>query len=243
MRRLLLSAAVAALALPGVAHAGLVLNTEISVDGQGFGNVPRALTVQATGNATSESGCVGVSGSGTITFGSCISDAQVFMGNGVSNAGGDEPPPLADNQKYGIPSLSSLGIDSADDIGILFNVTEPGGDGINLVDLTLKFFSMTGTLLGAIDGSQNFTQDTVTGNGGAGFVFTVDAAQQGYVNGLIGMGDLLLALEATMTNISGGPESFTIVNLNEPTDVPEPAALGLLGLGALGLAAARRRKA
>jgi hypothetical protein len=55
---------------------------------------------------------------------------------------------LADDQKYGIPTIGSLGLTDASQIGVLFNATEPGGDGVNVTDVTLKFYSSTGTLLG-----------------------------------------------------------------------------------------------
>jgi hypothetical protein len=255
MRRVLVTAlaTVAASFLAAApASASLVFDSNLNFAAQGFGNAPRSLTVQATGNATTQSGCVGVSGSGSIVVGpsGCSGvDANDPPGdtstaNGFVNTGGAEASPPTDNQKFGIPSPSSLGITSAADIGILFNATEPGGNGINVVDLTLKFFSASGTYLGAIDGSFNFSQGTIEGNGGAGFLFRVSADQQAFVNGLLATTGFL-ALESTMTNFSGGPESFAIVNLNAPA-VPEPAtwAMMLLGFGAVGfsLRSARRQQ-
>jgi hypothetical protein len=162
------------------------------------------------------------------------------MGNGVLNLGGDEPSPLSDNQKYGVPFESDLGITTAADLGILFNATEPGGDSINIVDLTLKFY-LNGSLLGAIDGQQNFPS-TFPGNGVAGFVFTVDAAQQAMVNSWLSQGNIQLALESTLTDSAGGPDSFRMVNLNSATPIPEPATITILGAGLLlGVRRLRRR--
>jgi len=168
-----------------------------------------------------------------------------FMGNGVVNVGGDEPNPLSDNQKYGVPTASERGITSASDIGILFNATEPGGDDINVIDLTLKFF-LNGALVGSIDGQQNFANSN-PGNGVAGFVFKVDAAQTPYVNGLLALGNIQFALESTLTGSSGGPESFRLVDLNGPgtggggQSVPEPASIALFGMAALAVARRARR--
>ena len=64
----------------------------------------------------------------------------MFNPNGQLNVGGDEPPPLDDNQKYGIPFENDRLIASAADIGVMFNATEPSGDAIAVVDLTLKFY-------------------------------------------------------------------------------------------------------
>lgn len=234
----------------GMASASLIFDSTIQLSAQGFGNAPRDLTVQAQGNNTTESGCVGVNSFGKITFGaaSCTPEASVFDFNGVQNTGGDETPPLADNQKFGIPTLSALGITSADQIGILFNGTEPAGNQAFVTDITLNFYSSTGLLLGAIDGSYDF-QDTFQGNGSAGFVFRVSDNELLYVNNLIALGDSFLTLNASLTNIAGGPDSFLIMNLLTeppctgncgPQQIPEPGSLALLGLGALGLLAIRR---
>ena len=111
---LLAAAAVAAMA-PQIASASLVFDSNIFVSGQGFGNVPRDLTLSSPNNDTFESGAVGVSSTGAITFGIPITNAQVHDSNGVQTVAGTAslPSPLADDQKYGIPTIGSLGITSA----------------------------------------------------------------------------------------------------------------------------------
>jgi len=239
-----LAAAAVAVATPQVASAGLVFDSNIFVSGQGFGNVPRDLTLSSPNNDTFESGAVGVSGTGTIAFGVPITNAQVHDSNGVQTVAGTAslPSPLADDQKYGIPTIGSLGITSANQIGVLFNATEPGGNSANVTDLTLKFYTSTGSLLGAIDGQQSFAS-TIPGNGGAGFVFRVSDDELAYVNGLLANGaTTTLALEATIEDATGGPESFVILNV---AAIPEPETYALLlaGLGAVGFISRRRRKA
>jgi PEP-CTERM motif len=239
-----LAAAAVTVALPQVASAGLVFDAGIFVTGQGFGNVPRDLTLSSPNNETFESGAVGVSNTGAITFGVPITNAQVHDSNGVQTVAGTAslPNPLADDQKYGIPTIGSLGITSASQIGILFNATEPGGNDVNITDLTLKFYTGTGTLLGAIDGQQSFGS-TIPGNGGAGFVFRVSDDELAFVNGLLATGGATttLALEASIQAATGGPESFAILNI---AAIPEPEtyALILAGLGALGFVSRRRRR-
>jgi PEP-CTERM motif len=231
---------------PSRATASLIFDSSVLLSAQGFGNAPRALTIQATGQGGStESGCVGVNGGGGIVVGAggCIPGASVHDSNGVANVGGDEPNPHSDNQKFGIPTAGSLGITTASQIGILFNATEPGGDSANVTDLTLKFYSANGTLLGAIDGQQNFSS-TNPGNGVAGFVFVVSPDEFAFVNGLLGPG-VFLALESTISDVGGGPESYLIFNRGTnlpPSSIPAPASLLLLGAGLMGIVRLTRRK-
>lgn len=263
MKKMLLTAsALACAALAAPAHAGLVYNSEISITAQGFGNAHRALTVQEKGNGNDvESGCVSSTADGTLIGGSgaCLT-ADATGGNGVINLGGDEVNPLTDNQKFGNPTLGELNYDSASDIQIIFNSVEPQAEqfrSINVVDLTLKFMDGSSVLL-ALDGSQEFGE-TEPGNGSAGFVFTIDESMWAAVDSLIfgadGFAGLRLALEATLADAHAGPDSFRFIGGEdddnggggaggggeEPNEVPEPAALGLFGLGLLGAGFARRR--
>ncbi len=245
----LIAAALTVCALPFSASASLVYDSSILAPAQGFGTAPRHLSLQATGQATFESGAVSYSAAG-ISFGTPIADALVYDGNGITNASGTAtmPSPLGDNQKYGVPTTGSLGITSASQIGVLFNATEPSGDPITVQDVTLKFYTSAGSFLGAIDGSYSFA-DSNAGNGVAGYTFTVSADEQDYVNGLLAAGGsgTTLALEATLSagSFSGGPETFLVYNIGSVAAVPEPGtyALMLAGLGVMGWVARRTKRA
>jgi PEP-CTERM motif len=244
-------AAALALALPSTASAGLVYDSSILAPAQGFGTAPRDLTLQATGQDSFESGGLGWDGT-ALVFGSVLVDeTQVFMANGVVNQSGTTslPSPLADDQKYGVPTTGALGITTASQIAVLFNATEPAGNGVGVTDLTLKFYSSAGSFLGAIDGGAEFATSN-PGNGVAGFTFVIDAAQQATVDGWLAIGGAgtRLALEASITGYSGGPETFLIYNLSPDTlvaSIPEPGTYALMfaGLGVVGFVARRRRTA
>jgi hypothetical protein len=261
LRRSLIAAALAATAFaaPQTASASIILDGPMYQTGTGFGNEPRLLTTQETGprrNGT-ESACVGVSGGATsVGSSNCISDSSVYKGNGLSNQGGDEVNPMRDGNKYDTPTIGELGWDGAEDIGLIFNATEPAGNSLSIDDITLKFF-LDGDLLAAIDGSMAL-DPTEAGNGVAGFLLSVDEEQQAFLNSAIfGLGnfnDIRIALETTISGVHGGPESFWATNLDRHTGssgstgstggtpVPAPAGLALFALGAAGLVARRRRQ-
>jgi hypothetical protein len=241
------------LLLPRSASADLIFLNSIDISGQGFGNAPRVLTVQAVGNSNTqvtESGCVGVLG-GALLVGpsACLSsEASVYLPNGVVNAGGNEPNPLG-FPKHSAPTLGELQITDAADLRIVFNVDEPkkaGEDTVQLLDLTLKIFDGD-LLVAAIDNAaQDIFANVDSGNGNAGWLFGVDAAQQLYLNNTIfnqpNVASFRLALESTIGLVdstgSGGPESFLfLTGSGTPIDVPEPGTLTLLGatLAAFGL--------
>ena len=253
MRRLLVVAltSAAGMAMATPASASLVFDASLQVSAQGFGTQPRTLSLQSEGNNTRASGCIGNFG-GTVTYGtSCTTDAATFMGNKVTNDSdgtGDMPPPLTlDGAKYDSPLVSDLGWNSAADIGIMFNATDPAGGPITVADITLSFYNaLTGALLGAIDGNQTFSSSNA-GNGVAGFTFVVDSFQQAYVNAILGgtsHTNIRIGLGATLLGETGGPDSFTAINLRAVPLVPEPGtwAMMLLGFAGMGVALRRNRR-
>ena len=225
------------------ANANLVQQGQLDLGGQGFGNAPRLLTIQGQGNNTTESGAIGIVG-GAIAVVPGIANGSVFLGNGVTNAGGDEVSPLNDTLKFGIPTLGSLGWTSGADVRLLFNATEPGGNGLSVTDVTLKFYNGN-TVIAAIDGSFDLAS-TETGNGNSGFLIFVDGQQQTFLNtsvfGVAGSSNFRIALESTITNVAGGPESYLAVPGAGVIPEPETYAMLLAGLGLMGFVARRRKQ-
>lgn len=232
-------------ALMGVstgANADLYLNGELQIGAQGFGNAHRLLTIQAQGNNTFESGAIGIVGGSMVALSPGIADASVFSGNGVTNLGGNEVSPLTDTLKFGIPTLGELNWLSGANVNLLFNAVEPGGNGLTVNDVTLKFYNGN-NVIAAIDGNFSLAS-TTPGNGNAGFLISVDAAQQTYLNTNVfnqaGAASFRIALESTITGAAGGPESFSAI----VSHAPEPGVYGMLlsGLGLMGFVAKRRKQ-
>jgi hypothetical protein len=113
----------------------LIYDSSVVISGSGFGSIPRVLTMQQHGQDGLESGCVGNDGSGFgIGDAFCIGDALVDAANGIANVGGDEPTPLGfDGNKFAIPTLASLGITTAGQIGLVFNPSDPANPTQTLV--------------------------------------------------------------------------------------------------------------
>jgi len=237
MKNAIATAFMLALLSPAAWADSIVLSGPVSLSGNGFGSNTTALTIQSHGPATnSESGCIApglVAGSGACA-----------TGTGV--VGGSEASPIG-FPKQAAPSLSSLGITSGSQIGILFDGVQPqsgNNNVVNINDLTLKLYSGS-TLLYQVSGSFS-NLATNPGNGTSDYLFTLDPSAVNAFNAILaGNTSDFIALDSTISfpNQSAGPDSFSFVNLGPTASpMPEPSSLLLLGTGVAVTAGILRRR-
>jgi hypothetical protein len=234
IRRLAIAAAAVAALGAAPAHAMLVQVGPQDFQGTGLGSVFTLLTLQSPGSTSFEQGSV------SRTVGS---STDLLSGDAMGGA----------SQSL-TRTIGEVGIASAADLRIVFNASEPGAaadQGITLNDLRLTIFSPTGQVLfnsGSISSTINFA-DTFTGAGNSGFVFALDAQQAAAAQaaGFSGsFGANRIGLFASLSNATGGVETFYVASAGNPVTapIPEPEtyALMLAGLGVVGFVASRRRR-
>jgi hypothetical protein len=238
-----LLSALLVLAAASIARADVVYVGGVDIGGTGFGAVNTIMTMQATGSqmGSIESGCVGVSDSGRLSTTvqwlnkNHQTDADLCQGG---NVGGFEKPP----SKF--PHNQTFQVSDASKIAVVFNSDQPAGGTVSLKNLVFVLFDANGNV-GFTSGatSQVFSSTTSEpGIGNSGWEFTLDASQRAAAQAAINAGFDFFGLSATVTDSTGGPETFFMVDAGSGSTTPEPATLLLLGTGLCLLGGALRRR-
>lgn len=208
--------AVGAMALVGAAtvpaKADLIQVGPVSASGSGFGTSGVILTVH--GGSTESASVVPLNGSP-----SCFGDLSGSCSN----------------PHYAVPTLGSLSWNSASDVLLTFNASEPGGNSINIPanSLTLSFYSGNTSIFSISNSSALFFPTTNPGTGNIGFTIGVLSSELADVNSAVfslpNYQDLRLGLSAALTMAGGGQEAFSAQIGAAPVPGPIVGA-GLPGL-------------
>jgi hypothetical protein len=264
--------AVALLAVPlGTARADLVLSTLTLQQGQGFGSTTTILTVSA-GNAGQEQGCFAFGGTAGAysngdnnLAGTTVNQGNLCTENGANDLDNPLGPP-----KNQIVTLGSLGITNASQVGLVLNLNQVSNTGMTINDMNLSFYTAGGdvifnatlpdnwcTIASLCSGTNTFLA-SIPGQGGNGYVFVLNAAQQAglaaaitasntsFANILVGSGanfGCTATQGADCKVATTGAESIQLAQITGGQSVvPEPSTVVLMATGLLGMVGVVRRR-
>src|SRR4051812_41687640 len=203
MNKLRVTTAVLATALVAAspALANIIMEGPTDLQGQGLGATTTALTLQGKEQSSTESG--GITGLGAAT--------------------GDAKHGAA---QFEVFTFTQLGITDASQLGIVLNLNENPNDATATVDsLALNVFTSNGlTQITSFTTAHAFDVTQVAnGLGGSGIVFRLDGAQASALQTILDQNPgALFTLDASLSNISSGPDAFQVGAITAPAPAVGP---------------------
>lgn len=201
---------------------GLQLLGQTPLTGGGLGNVATVLTLLSPANTTNATGCVGPAG---------------FTGCGFTNADVQQ----GQTQLRAVAQFPGL---NAENFRLFFNAAEPGNDN------TVTINALTVTLYGANNATYAASlapvpvtlTSTLPGIGNYGYLFGLSPASYTAFNAFLTANPTLtIGIGASLSNASGGPETFSVGTVTANV-VPEPSTYLLMAGGLTGLLWLQRRR-
>jgi hypothetical protein len=221
--------AVALLATPlATSRADLVLSPSQDATAYGFGTQQTLLTLSDGPAVTFEQGCVewgtgAPAGPQPYVAGAYTTGDANFAGTTPNvgnqcdggNATNDVAPPV-DFPKNQIVTLLSSGINNAGEVGLLFNINDPSGNGMTVNDIVMNFYNSTGDVIYSAGVAANFctgftfcsttVANTFTqsgpGQGSSGYLFILNDAQRAALQAAIdaagGTGNVWTSVSASL---------------------------------------------
>ena len=218
-------------ALPVQAHAQLTLLGQSALGGGGLGAVATVLTLLSPGSSTASSGCIAPTG-----VDCSFTDGSVQSGQ---------------SQLRLVSAFPGL---TGSSFRLFLNAAEPGNDNrITVNNVVVRLYSGNTPVFSSTAFTAPLTLDnTLPGVGNYGFLFGLSLSNQSSFDAaLLANPGALIGVGASLADVSGGPESFSIGTVGSTggggstSVVPEPSTYLLMasGLVAIGLVHRNRRKA
>lgn len=212
-----------------VQQGNIVYTGSEAIFGTGFGTLNNLLVLQGQGSATIETGSVAP---GT--------PKDILSGDATNQS-----------EAYSFQELINLGITSAANLRLGFNVNETGNteSTLNLLSFMLQVYDANGVVastlglnLTANPAGNEFDASEQQGQGKGAYLFVLDQDAIDLLDPyFLSPSGYFLGAYGSIDNINNGPDGWYLAQ-GTGAPVPEPGTIVLLGLGFFGLAVYGKRR-